>query len=539
MVGGCYQGLDDVDAHGPGADHPGEAGIDAQCTEGAAARLSPLRRMTDIQYRNTIEDLLHGTVDPSASFPATLGSTPFDSYPEANPVTQLGAEGILLAAEDVAAQAVENLGTLLPCASIGDDACADTFIDSFGPRAFRRPLHPDERELLRSLFDASVTETGFDDAIGRVIAATLQMPQFLYLVEAGEPTDEEGVVRLTDWEVASRLSYLLWDTMPDEALVEAVEQGRLCTLAEVEAQARRLLADDRAAPVIARFARQWLEVDTAAITNKDPEHFPEYDQTLAAAMEQEFDHFVTTAFRSGEGSLATLLTGRETMVNAPLAELYGVDTGSTGPDDWRTVSLPAEQRAGVLTLPAVLASNSGTNSTSAILRGKMLRTQALCQPIPPPPMNLEIPEFPQDASEREKSDVLMSEPSCAGCHTLINPLGLAFESYDALGRHRTQDDWGNPIDPAGEIVGGPSDLVGSFSGAPQFAEMVASSDAAAECMTVQWVRYASGRSETSDDSCMADSLTESFIASGYDLQQLLVAFTQTEGFRFRRLQDDQ
>ena len=193
-------------------------------------------------------------------------------------------------------------------------------------------------------------------------------------------------------------------------------------------------------------------------------------------------------------------------------------------------------RAGVLTLPAVISGNSPSTSTSAILRGKMVRTQALCQDMPPPPMDLDVPEFPEDATEREKSEILMDNATCGGCHALMNPLGLAFEHYDAIGAWRDTDDNGNAIDASGEVVSGPEGVMGTFDGVPELSQMIAGSDNSAACMTTQWMRYVNGRRETPDDACVAEALTTHLVDSDYDLQELLVAFTQTDGFRFRRVE---
>ena len=326
--------------------------------------------------------------------------------------------------------------------------------------------------------------------------------------------------------------------MPDDALLDAAEAGDLDSFADIESQARRLLDDPRATPVLARFSRQWLEVGTLSVVDKDADAFPQYDETLVAAMNEEFERFVDRAYRGGEGSLQMLLTSRETEVNAPLAALYGIDSSSTGPDDWQSVALDPQQRAGVLTLPAVIAGNSSAAGTNPIFRGKLLRTQMLCQEMPPPPADLVVPEFPPDATEREKSEVLLGEASCSGCHQMMNPLGLSLEHYDAIGAWRDVDEFGNPIDGSGEILAGPPGLSGEFYGAPQFADMLADSESIGECMTVQWMRYSYGRHDTADDECVVDAVSERFAESGYDLQELLVALTQTEGFRLRRLSGD-
>lgn len=554
LTTGCYEGVgdraegedagedgaEDGDGDGDGDDDDGNDdggnGVDAACAEGVAATEAPLRRMTDVQYRNTIEALFDGAIEPGTAFPETLGSTPYSSYPEANLVTQLGTEGIMMAAEDVAAQVVDNLAAVVPCAGSGDeDACANEFIEDFGTRAFRRPIRPEERALIRGLYDSARAESDFGDAIGRVIAATMQMPQFIYIVEIGEEI-EPGIVRLTDYEVASRLSYFFWDTSPDADLLAAAEAGELSSLEDVEAQARRLLADGRADGMVARFSRQWLQVGTLSVSDKDASLFPAYDETLVAAMQEELDRFVLSAYRSGAGSLQELLGSSNTSVNAPLAALYGIDSGSSGPDDWRAVTLDDARRAGVLTLPAVISGNSPSTSTSAILRGKMVRTQALCQDMPPPPMDLDVPEFPEDATEREKSEILMENATCGGCHALMNPLGLAFEHYDAIGAWRDTDDNGNAIDASGEVVSGPEGVMGAFDGVPELSQMIAGSDNSAACMTTQWMRYVNGRRETPDDACVAEALTTHLVDSDYDLQELLVAFTQTDGFRFRRVE---
>ena len=550
---GCYRGADaggedetaegdgtaDDDGGGSGSDSDGgDTGVPG--CEGVQAATAPLRRLNDRQYRNTVVDLFGGLVEPSAHFPETASDQGYTNDPDANAVSLMNAEEILLAAEGAAAQAVDQLDALWTCApDQSEDACAAAFVDDFAARAFRRPLRAEERDALVGLYAAHRAEAEFGDAIGAVIVAVLQMPQFLYLVEEG--TGGEGlpgdIVALADHEIASRLAYLVWDTMPDAELRAAADAGELHTAAQIEAQVRRLLADrERSGPALVRFYREWMELHELLAVDKDLEVFPQFDDALASAMNEEAERFVERVLFSDAPTLAELLTTTRTEVDPAMAAFYGVAAPDSG---WAEVELGADQRAGLLTRPALLAEHATRHTSSATFRGELVRTRLMCEPIPPPPPGAMAmaPEFPPDSTARERTEILLQEPSCAGCHLLMNPIGLGFEHYDAIGAWRDIDVDGGPVDASGMVNGGAPPLSGEFDGVAELGQMLAASDVVRDCVAEQWTRHALGVDEAQLDACTVDALALRFAEADGDLVELVVAFTTAEFFRHRRVEE--
>ena len=340
-VAGCYSGVDfGLDpglgpaGSGPGAsggsgDEPDDDG-DGDDTAGdgeeacldAGIGAQPLRRLTRSQYTNTIRDLIGVDSDVAQAFPPDERIGTFYSNGVA-PVTDLVVEQYMGAAEELAAEA--DVDALLPCdpALDGEVECAHAFIDDFGRRAFRRPLRDTERAQMQDLYAQG---DDFDDGVARVLEAFLQSPYLLYHVELGRPAaDGEAMAALTGYEVASRLSYFLWDSMPDPELLDAAEVGELDSADGVRDQAERLLDDPRSAVTIASFHLQWLGVDRLEELDKDAELFPDFDEALAQAMKAETAAFADYVIRQGDGSLRTLLTASFSVFDDPaLAELYGV-----------------------------------------------------------------------------------------------------------------------------------------------------------------------------------------------------------------------
>ncbi len=552
IVPGCYRGMDASASGADAGDDDGSASADdddgsgsaddgddtgVPGCEGVQAAPAPLRRLNDRQYRNTVIDLFDGAIDPSAHFPETAADQGYTNDPDANAVSLMAAEDILLAAEGAAAQAVDQLDAILPCDPVADEAgCAAAFVDDFADRAFRRPLRTEERDALLALYESHRAEAEFGDAIGAVIIAVLQMPQFLYLVEEGEPTGD-GVMALRDHEVASRLSYLVWDTMPDDELRAAADAGELRTADQIEAQVRRLIAvRERSAPALVRFYREWMQLHELLAVDKDMEAFPQFDDTLAASMNEEADRFVERVLFSDAPTLAELLTTTTTEVDPAMAAFFGVDAPGDG---WAEADLPADRRAGLLARPAVLAEHATRHTSSATFRGELVRTQLMCEVIPPPPPGAMAmaPEFPPDSTARERTEILLMEAACSGCHTLMNPIGLGFEHYDAIGGWRDVDVDGGPVDASGIVHGGAPPLSGEFDGIIELGEMLAGSEIVRDCVARQWTRHALGVDEAQLDDCTVDELALRFAESDGDLVELVVAFATAESFRMRRVEE--
>lgn len=496
----------------------------------------PLRRLTHTQYNNTIDAVFEGRVTPSADFPRTTDWAGYSTAPEANVVSQLGAEEIMRAAEDVAAQTVTRLPEILPCAPNADEACARQFVLDFGKRVFRRPVRSDEEALLLGLYRTVIADTPFRESIAIVLTAMLQMPGFLYQVEEGRANVEvePGIIPLSGFEIASRLAYMFTDRPPDADLIAAAERGSLDTPEGIEAQARRLLGQPEALRVIGGFSREWMDVDDFDSSDKDATVFVEYDDALAAALAEEVDRYVEHVMRDLGGSFSAMMTAETAVVNQPLARLYGLgDQVSSGPDDWQLVTLDRAQRSGVLSRAGILASHAHPAATSPVQRGKLVRTRFLCNdlPAPPPGAQTNVPEFPVDATERDKSAIMVASEDCGGCHRLLNPIGIGFENFDALGRWRDQLEDGRAIDATGAVEGS---AIGAFNGVANLSLALSENPAVHACYSRQWFRYAFGRMEQLQDRCTVESMQERFVESGLSVPELLVHLTQTDAFRYRR-----
>lgn len=494
---------------------------------------SPIRRMTRVEYNNTVRDLLGDDSSPAEAFALDEEALGFNNNAASLSTSSVLAEKYMIAAESVAQRATASMDSLVSCdpGAIGEEACALEFIADFGKRAFRRPLSETETGIFQEQFANGLQAGGFVDGIQRVIELALQSPAFLYRVEFGEAgAAAGGAVRLTNYETASRLSYMLWESMPDDALFAAADRGELSTAAQVEAQARRMLEDSRARDTVANFHMQWLDYDRMASVTKNSDVYPSWSRDIGELMTEEIRAFLDAAVFSADGGLNALLTSPTTFVNDTLADFYGI--AEPGSDQMQSVALDPAQRAGVLSLGALMAINAHEDQASPVHRGQMVREQFLCTPLPPPPPGLviEAPEPDPNATTRERFAQHSEDAACVGCHTLIDPIGFGFENFDGLGRFREEEN-GQPVDSLGELTA--TDVNGPFNGVVELANKLASSEQVKECYATQWFRFAYGRGETDADSCVLDNLTTGFTTTGGDIKELLVALTQTDAFLFR------
>ncbi len=344
---------------------------------------TPIRRMTRFEYNNTVRDLLGDDTNPADVLPPEEEVAGFNNQAGALSTSDLLIEQYANVAETVSARAITNMGALMNgCdpASQGDDACALSFIERWGQRAYRRPLEQEEIDRLKGVFDWAVADSDlgtFEDGIQILIEVVLQSPNFLYRPEFGSDTPIEGdVVPFTSWEMATKLSYMLWNTMPDDPLFEAAANDALLTREQVGAQAARMLADDRARDTIRNFHKQWLLLTQLENVTKDTSIYPAFDASLRPLWEQEVQTFIEQVILEGDGSLQTLLTGNYSFMNEELASFYGDDvvepvTGS----EFRQVQLDPTRRAGFLTSAALMATHANLNQSSPVFRGKFVREQ--------------------------------------------------------------------------------------------------------------------------------------------------------------------
>ena len=484
--------------------------------------VSPLRRLTRQEYDNPVKDLLGVDLKLAKRFneDEKAGVFPGNYF---TPISEALFGQYAAASAEAAAKAVEQLAQLLPCAATvqanNEQACATNFIRQFGRRAFRRPLDDAEVSRYQELFKTGRDGANFGSGIGLVVEGILESPHFIYLVE--------GPGALTQHQLASRLSYFLWTGPPDAKLAALADSGGLRTPEAMRNEAKRLLADPRAQDMLEDFHMRWLVLDDLE-TGLTKEGFPEFD-AIQPLLREETRRFATEVYK-GDGKLDTLLTAPWTMANGVLAkQLYGVNGGN----DWQKVSLDASQgRGGILTQGSFLATH-GHEGSSPIFRGIAVREQFFCIELPPPPPGADanLPEASPTKTTRDRVEQHRQNPECASCHNLMDTIGYGFEAYDLIGKYRTTEN-NIKVDDSGELL--TTDIDGKFKGAAELSRKMAGSAMVQKCVTTHWFRYALGRVETDLDKCSINAVVDGFKKSGFNLQELLLAMVESDGFRIRR-----
>lgn len=535
---------DDGAANAPGA-RAGDVDEDGAAPLGTA----PLRRLTEEELNNTLRDLFtrSGVAISIPFVPLSDGDGGgFDGNVARQTPSDLAIEQLRAGAIEVSAFAVARTDLLLAREPVAGDAAdvqavGEELVAWLTPRAFRRPVDPSELETYTAFFRSMLAEHNFETALQLVIQAILQAPSFLYRIEIGAGDSDatidgtfDGTVpdakALSQHELATRLSYLLWASMPDDELTQAANDGALATTAQLEAQARRMLADEKARDAILSFHRQWLDLDAVLNADKDPGTYPEWNDTLRGSLREEADAMIEEAILAGDGRLATLLTTTTTRLDAPVASLYGV---APPENPWDVVELPAQQRAGILTQGAFLASRAHQVNGSPVLRGVFILDRLLCESPPPPDVGIDTTPPAASAEEepttnRARYAQHTSDTACQGCHAGIDGIGFGFEAYDATGRFRSEDG-GFPVDDSGNLDG--TSLGGTFKGAPELARLLADSSLVHDCVARQWLMWSRGRSEESNDIAHDEALLASFVHSQGDVRELLVSIATSAAFR--------
>ncbi len=520
-------------AEDPEPPPPGTVVDPSLCTPVAEA---PVRRLSRAEYRATLAALF-----PDVTVDYELVSDPTEHGFE-NRAELLNPQPLLIeqyseVAAEFAAAAIGDMPSWMPCdaASAGEAACARTFLEVIGERIFRRPLTAEELGRYEAFLLAERDMADFETGVQLTLEALLQSPQLLYRIEVGDAAAEplvDGALRLTSFEVASRLSYLVWGTGPDQALLERARAGELETPEQREAEVRRMLDEPRARDMLVEFHRQWLDFDQIANEPKDATRYPSYDAALEAAAREESDRFVARVMWEGEGTVEALLTSRETEVNDALAGLYGVSAPPAG--EWAPATLDGSERAGILTRAGFLAGRAHRLEGSPPLRGIFIWERLLCRTPPAPPADADLSEPAASGSgaltNRELFEERTSPGACRGCHARFDGLGFAFERYDAIGRHRDLDN-GQPVDPTGTF-----DADGArweIDDAVDLSAQLAQSPEVEACVTGHWYAYAAGRAGAVEDQCRVAAAYEAFEASGGDVRELLVAFATSPEFIHR------
>ncbi len=496
-----------------------------------------IRRLTRREYTNTVRDLLGAAGDPGSVFPPENVVHSFDNEAVSLTASPELIEGYTDAAIRLATDAVDNkLATITGCDPVtaGEDVCAGKFIDSFGKRAYRRPLTAEDRTILMDMYSQGKASSGFKGGIRVALATMLGSVHFLYRVEFGAaPKAGQTVTTLTSWEMATRLSYLIWRTMPDTALMAAAESNKLGTSDEIGAQVTRMLADPRARDTVADFHEQWLRLRGLDGLTKDTKVYPAFKAETPALMKQETLKFVDSVVWDGDGTLTQLYTAPFTFVNTALATYYGLPAPTgTG---FQKVPGDTQGRAGLLTQGGLMSVLAQENQTHPIRRGAFVRKDLLCQVLQPPPngVKIEFPPVDKALTGRERFVQHRADPNCAACHTLTDPIGFGLENFDGIGQYR-QTENGKMIDVTGEVVGLKGG--GKFNGAAELGALLAKSEEAGDCVALAWFRYGYGRdADGTADACSLDVLKRSFAGSNFKVKDLIVALAKTDAFQFRRV----
>jgi hypothetical protein len=494
---------------------------------------SALRRLTVSQYKNTIRDLLG---DPSSVTTALEPDTVLSGFASIGAsrmaLSPLVTEQFETAALELAKQVFADparRAALVGCDASADSNCSERFVASFGQRAWRRPLSP--AELSRYLAIAENARRALSDpwaGLEYALAGLLQSPHFLYRVELGTPDARTPqVYRLDDFEVATRLAYLAWNSTPDDTLLAAAAAGELSTEAGLLREAERLLGSPRAERGLENFFDEYLQLQRLLELPQLPQFFPQVSPTLGAAMRSETQRFMSSLALSG-GDFRNALDSRTTYVNRELAALYGLTV--TAGDEFARVELPADgMRAGLLGQASFLAGNAHADAASATLRGKFIREVLLCQAIPPPPPDV-VTTLPENTAtgpqtRRQKLQIHSQVAACAGCHQVMDPIGLGLENFDGIGAFRTHE-YGLPIDASGELDGV------AFSNPIQLGQALKQHPNLPNCLVRSLYRYATGRLESDGEAALVSELEAELGRVGYDIKKLLMSVVDSVGFRY-------
>jgi hypothetical protein len=501
---------------------------------------SSLRRLTAAQYGNSVRDLFGDRVivpenlepDLVLNLYANVGASQVST-------SNLGVENFELAAIEIAGQVFADPEWRESVVGCDPDVggCVSEFLDKFGRRAFRRPLTDEElSRYATAVAEVTVVQHSPWAGLQYGVAAMLQSPNFLYLVEVGEEDPEDDThLRYTSHEMAARLSYFIWDSLPDPALDKKADDGDLVDPEVVEEEARRMLADPKARRAFRRFFDEYFSLAAVETVIKDPDVYPQVTPELLAAMRGEVQR-LSEAILFSHRPMTDLLFADQSYVTAELAELYGVTAPAiTDAEGYGLVMLP-EPRRGILGTGAFLAVNGRVTRTSPTLRGVFVQSRLFCYDLPPPPPDVtgELPEPPsgEHVTMRELLAEHVYNDQCVGCHSQVDPIGLALENFDGIGAHR-YDDQGIPLDLSGELFGD------SFEGIEGLTEILAGNSDVLDCMARQMFRHAVGQVENEALDPYVTQLGNQFEEAEADFIEYAVDLVTSDPFRFRGPGDSQ
>jgi Protein of unknown function (DUF1592)/Protein of unknown function (DUF1588)/Protein of unknown function (DUF1585)/Protein of unknown function (DUF1595)/Protein of unknown function (DUF1587) len=492
-------------------------------------------RLNKTQYENSLVSIF-GPGVKVAAMPEEKAVHEYFNNAREQGVSDTLVRAYELTAADLAKRVVSEKEKFAPCASgVSEAICGNDFVNAFGGLAFRRPLENSERERFELFFADALRDHGYDNAVAMTAEVFLSSPQFLYRMDVGASVDgRDGVRKLTDFEVANKLSYLLTDSSPDAELIRAASDGKLQDELSVLAQARRLLNTPAGRKTVASFFDQWLFTASMNHIDKDTNVFPAYRPEDNLGYRESYQKFIASA-AIDDGTLESLLTSKTTFANEKLAKIMGITTVSGA--DLKQVVLTGNvsaQRGGLLTQPAWLAAMAHDNIDSPVLRGLFVFERLFCQAPPPPPEDV-VADIQFEATGRKQTARMMieeqheSSATCRSCHKPFDTIGFAFGNFDAVGAWRDKD--------AGFDVNATVTLPllddREITGANALAELLSQSDDVKACVAIQWFRYGFGRSEGDSDACALQNLVTQFNRSGGNMNELWLAVVGSDSFRFR------
>jgi hypothetical protein len=520
---------------GGGDSGSGGTGAVTTCSPGIPAS-SQIPRMRNQEYDAVVRDLVGLTTLTSAGNmpPSSLLADDFEGE-----MTDIAWNGYLNAADKIAAEVMAgpNKEKFIACdpAMAG---CLESTIETFGRKAFRRPLSATEKASFLRLDDLTPKGTPAEVAEA-ILFAFLASPSFIMLPELEEQQMEAGAIKLSPHEVATRLSFLLWGTTPDAELSLAADNGALATKEQILAQAQRMVLDrTRTGPAVAAFHRTYADIRMGSHWNSiphDPQKFPAYTEAARAPMMAEVDRFFEeVAFQNG--SFKDLFLSNVAYVNQDTAALYGLDKSAYGPELQR-VELDAAQRPGFLTRVGFLSSFSSYGASSPVLRGAYITKNILGVHIDDPPEEAaDTPVPPGDyKTQRQVIEALTGAPKCAGCHAeLINPAGFVLERYNSVGMYQEVDALGGPINGTADVLFN-QDVIKTITSPVELMTELGSGTDAKRRYAEKWVSFATGRQPNANDACIVNELSGRLSADGYSILNLLTDLTQADSFHLRTI----
>ncbi|MBC7658261.1 MAG: DUF1592 domain-containing protein [Chitinophagaceae bacterium] len=502
---------------------------------------TPLRRLTNNDYINTVTDLLGDISSLNIQLAKESSSLvyPFTNHATEQYVPTALANQYFGAAETIATATFKDKSRsdkILICTPVrgSEETCATNVLTALATKAFRRAATPEQISGLLDIWRSGFKAVDFNTGVEWALAAVLQSPEFLYRIEMGTAQAAPGVVALDSWDMANRLSYLIWNSAPDPILMDAAKNDKLKTVAQVSAQVDRMLAMPAAHDMVIHFHDQWLGLETIEAVQKDPKTFPNFNKTIALAMRDEVRNFVDDAVWNGDSKLQTLLSGHYTYLNKTLGDYYGIkglgaDFTKIGED-----KLGGRPASGILTMAGMLAVRSNANDTSPTRRGAFVRSAMFCQAMPNPPDNaiFTAPVSKPNMTRRELIEAHATNPTCAACHNLMDPLGLAFENIDAAGIYRDKEA-GKTIDVSAELFS--TDVDGKFVGPSDLASKMSTSKTVADCVAKHWFQFAYGRDPLAPDANFVKEISTRLTTTG--TISAIKYLTQTPQFFYRTVSE--